>query len=83
METLTQLRLCRMPRFDQPFFWEDVEKIAGRFAVEAESLAEIVRHGQGLRRLRTAGAPSPQGGLMAARDRPPLKSDAPDKGEPT
>jgi hypothetical protein len=69
-ETLTHLRLCRMPRGQAPLFWQDVEAIARRFAVDATVLAEIVRRGQSLARMRQAeGGPKQQPGfLWAARD---------------
>src|SRR5262249_24804368 len=56
VETLTHLRLCRMPRAQAPLFWQDVEQIAQRFAVTAEVLAEVVRRGQSLFHLRPASA---------------------------
>lgn len=71
VETLTPLRMCRMPRSQAPDFWNDIETIAGRFAVDAEALAEVVRHGQTLLRLQAAAPPDPtRGTLLAARDRP-------------
>jgi hypothetical protein len=68
--TLTQLRLCRMPRTEPPLFWQDVEKIAARFSVNAEALAEVVRRGQVLINLRNVeiGRTQEPGFLMAARD---------------
>ena len=70
VETLTHLRLCRMPRSQAPLFWQDVEQIAQRFAVSAEVVAEVARRGQSLFQLR--GAASDQkvepNILMAARD---------------
>jgi hypothetical protein len=79
--TLTQLRLCRNPDPVAPQFIRDIEQIAGRFGVDADNLAEIVRMGQILLVL----APSPgrenadtPGYLMAARD-----GDLPEtEGEP-
>jgi hypothetical protein len=70
VETLTPLRLCRMPRTQAPLFWQDVEEIARRFAVHAEILAEIARRGQSLLHLRnaTAGQKQRPGFLPAARD---------------
>jgi hypothetical protein len=65
LSVLTNLRLCRMPCPEAPQFWQDVEQIAERFGVDAETLAEMVRRGQGLRRFREAA----QGTLWAARDR--------------
>jgi hypothetical protein len=69
-ETLTHLRICRMPRGHAPLFWQDVEKIAGRFSVDADQLAEIVRRGQSLMSLRKVndGRIQEPGFLLAARD---------------
>ena len=54
VETLTHLRLCRMPRAQAPLFWQDVEQIAQRFSVSAEVLAEVARRSQSLFHLREA-----------------------------
>jgi hypothetical protein len=68
-ETLTHLRLCRMPRGQAPLFWQDVERIADRFSVDAQVLAEIARRGQSLRSLKVEGGPKQAPGfLLAARD---------------
>ncbi len=70
VETLTHLRLCRMPRAQAPLFWQDIEKIAERFSVNAEALAEGVRRGQALINLRhiEVGQTQEPGLLLAARD---------------
>jgi hypothetical protein len=70
VETLTHLRLCRMPRGQAPLFWQDVERIAERFSVNAEALAEVARRGQSLINLRNAEDEGKQepGFLLAARD---------------
>jgi hypothetical protein len=70
VDTLTHLRLCRMPRGQAPLFWQDVERIAARFAVEADVLAEIARRGQSLITLRNVegGRQQEPGFLLAARD---------------
>src|SRR5437660_261749 len=47
-EVLTDLRLCRNPHPEPPRFWQDVERIATHFGVDATRLAEVVRFGQGL-----------------------------------
>ncbi|HVS40187.1 MAG TPA: hypothetical protein VMS17_31805 [Gemmataceae bacterium] len=69
-ETLTHLRLCRMPRGQAPLFWQDVAKIAGRFSVDADLVAEIARRGQSLMNLRKVedGRIQEPGFLLAARD---------------
>jgi hypothetical protein len=69
VETLTHLRLCRMPRAEPPHFWQEIEQIAKRFSVPAQVLAEITRRGQSLFHLRqAAGQQGASGFLLAARD---------------
>src|SRR5258708_19847759 len=70
VETLTHLRLCRMPRTQAPLFGQDVEQIAQRFAVNADLVAEIARRGQSLFHLRAPadGQKDELNILMAARD---------------
>jgi hypothetical protein len=69
VETLTHLRLCRMPQAEPPHFWQEIEKIAKRFSVNADALAEITRRGQSLFHLRkAAGQQEASGFLLAARD---------------
>ncbi len=68
---LTRVRLCRNPSPEAPMFWQDVETIAARFSLNAESLAEMVRFGQNLLRLEGPAegrAPDQPGFLLAARD---------------
>ena len=69
----TPSRTCvcaRMPRTRAPFFSQDIDQIASRFAVDAEILAEVVRRGQTLLHLRVPTAEQHQetGFLLAARD---------------
>jgi hypothetical protein len=79
VETLTHLRLCRTPREEALQFWQDVEQIAQRFSVPGDVLAEVVRRGQSLRRLRNASDKrSEHGFLMAARD--DAREDKPPQG---
>jgi hypothetical protein len=69
-DTLTHLRLCRNPDLMPPHFWNDVERIADRFHLDPDRLAEIVRFGQALLQARPAAdAPTVPGTgyLMAAR----------------
>jgi hypothetical protein len=70
IETLTNLRLCRMPRGEAPLFWQDVEQIAQRFSVDADFLAEVTRRGLSLFHLRhPEGATGQEPGFfLAARD---------------
>jgi len=68
--TLPLLYLCRMPRAEAPYFWQDVERIATHFSLPAESLAEAVRRGQSLLQVRGLQVQAdPAGWLLAARDR--------------
>jgi hypothetical protein len=73
VETLTNLRLCRMPREEAPLFGQDVERIAQRFGVDEGLLAEVARRGQSLFHLRNAGHTSEQRPniFLAARDGEP------------
>ena len=80
-DTLTRLRLCRRPRPDAPHFMADVDRIASRFDIQAEILAEIVRRADALVVLRRA-SDSNNGVLKAARDRDALgKNESGDVGE--
>lgn len=67
-ETLSMLRLCRRPRPEPPLFAQDVARIAERFALSADLLAEIVRRADAIGALRQAGITA-RGALIAARDR--------------
>jgi len=67
-ETLLLLALCRRPRSTPSEFRADVEQIANRFGVDAATLAQLVRWGEVVARLR-AGAAGDHGSLIAARDR--------------
>jgi hypothetical protein len=70
VENLTHLRLCRMPGSQTGSFWQDIEQIAGRFALDPGVLAEAVRRGQSLHHLRDAGGDRIEQSnfLLAARD---------------
>jgi hypothetical protein len=68
---LTHLRLCRSPDPMPPYFWNDIERVAGHFHLDAEKLAEVVRFGQALSLPappREVVADQQPGYLMAARD---------------
>jgi hypothetical protein len=72
LEDLTALRLCRAPGGDPAQFRSDVGAIAGRFGLAPAKLAEAVRLGQGLARLRgPAPAAAESGFMLAARDDEP------------
>jgi hypothetical protein len=75
---LTLLRLCRAPRPEAPVYLQDVARIAARFNLDGERLAEAARQGQALLCLQDPAAgrqDSAAGFLLAARDRP---ADSPD-----
>jgi hypothetical protein len=46
LERVPRIALCRTPRDDM--FKEDVDEIANHFALDADRLAQLVRHGQTL-----------------------------------
>jgi hypothetical protein len=81
LETLTRLRLCRRPRPEPGLFQEDIDRIARRFRVRADLLAQAVRRADALATMRRATAP--EGGLLAAaRDREELEQgNEPKSGE--
>lgn len=79
VEELVMLRLCRAPRTDPPGFREDIVAVAERFGLDAGRLAEAVKRGRVVLRLREAG-PSAGGSLLAARDheeKPPAEDPGP------
>src|SRR5262245_42774064 len=65
METLTMLRLCRAPHADS--FKDDIYKIAAKFEVDRDTLAQAARRGQVLLQIRR-DTPSDIGFMLAARD---------------
>lgn len=67
LEALDSLRLCRRPRPEPTLFRRDTDRIASRFAVNAEVLAQIVRRSNAVRAMRRGNSEQP-GLLMAARD---------------
>jgi hypothetical protein len=68
---LVQVRLCRAPASEGETFHEDVERIATRFSVDADVLAEAIRRGQAISQMTECGEASPT--LLAARDNEPRK----------
>jgi hypothetical protein len=64
-ESFAMLRLCRTPDEDPSVFQRDVKRIAERFGTDENALAEAVRRGHALQRLRQTAA---GGTLLAARD---------------
>jgi hypothetical protein len=65
-ETLTAVLLCRAPSEEDESFYEGIERIAAKFSLDPDALAEAVRRGQALfhiaRSLNTSNT------LLAARD---------------
>lgn len=65
-ETLTSVLLCRAPSSEDEAFYEGIERIAAKFSLDTDALAEAVRRGQALfhmaRSLNTSNT------LLAARD---------------
>lgn len=69
---LASARLCAMPRSDAAGFNADVDRIAGKFGLNRDALATMVRFGQVVAELRLATAETPdaaEAALLAARDR--------------
>ena len=65
-EALLSIRLCRAPAGEEESFHDDIERIAARFSVDADALAEAVRRGQAL--FHMASGRNASGTLLAARD---------------
>ena len=65
-ESFAMLRLCRTPDEDPSAFQRDVRRIAEHFGTDENALAEAVRRGHALQRLRQTAAGG--GTLLAARD---------------
>jgi hypothetical protein len=64
-ESLVLVRLCRAPELAR--FMEDIDRIATKFNLNADALAQAVRGGQAILHLLQIGS-SNQGTLLAARD---------------
>lgn len=69
VETLIPLRLCLRPDPEPNVFRREVDRIASRFEVAAELLAEAIRRSDALRMMRSKADAEEGGLLMAARDR--------------
>jgi hypothetical protein len=65
LDDLVHVRLCRAP--DASRFTEDIERIASRFKLNPDVLAQVVRGGQVIFHLQQISS-SNQGTLLAARD---------------
>jgi hypothetical protein len=84
LATLTHLRLCRNPDPDPPHFWRDVERIAGRFGLDPDTFAGVVKLGQALLRTQHPaheGVGESAGYLLAARDVEPVCESEPNRGD--
>jgi hypothetical protein len=64
-EALLSVRLCRAPSGEDESFHEGIERIAAKFSVDADALAEAVRRGQAI--FHMTRMPSTRT-LLAARD---------------
>jgi hypothetical protein len=64
-EALLSVRLCRAPAEEQ-CFGDEIERIAARFSVDGDALAEAVRRGQAL--FHMIGGQNVSATLLAARD---------------
>jgi hypothetical protein len=65
-KALLSVRLCRAPASEEESFHDNIERIASRFSVDADALAEAVRRGQALFHMTRERNAS--GTLLAARD---------------
>jgi hypothetical protein len=65
-ESLVSIRLCRAPGGEDESFHDDIGRIATRFSVKGEALAEAIRRGQALFHMTRKETKS--GTLLAARD---------------
>lgn len=77
VKDLSLLRLCRRPRSEPASFRQDIDRIASRFGVDGDVLAQVVRRSDALEALRR-GTRENRELLMAARDRPSEKQGAED-----
>ena len=80
VDTIDKLSLCLRPISESSTFRADVERISAHCGVDGQRLMEMLREVDSVRRMRCAPAPhgsfsaGPNGLLMAARDRPVLKT---------
>lgn len=70
-DVLAHVRLCPAPRTDTDGFRADIERVAAKFGLNRDALAEVARRGQVVARMRAAAAANPEaaGAMLAARDR--------------
>lgn len=76
-DDLGSLGLCRRPRADREHFSDDVRRIAGRFSLSEDRLAEVVRRSDALNAMREAES---EDVIAAARDRSDI--DTPEGDDP-
>jgi hypothetical protein len=67
-ETLTLICLCRAPSGESEFFQDGVDRIAAKYSVDADLLAEAIRRGQAVFKMRQNAESART--LLAARDGP-------------
>lgn len=65
-ESLVSIRLCRAPEGEEDSFLDEIGRIATRFSVNGDALAEAIRRGQAL--FHMARRETGSGTLLAARD---------------
>jgi hypothetical protein len=65
-DTSVLICLCRAPTGDDESFQDDIEKIAAKFSVDADVLAEAIRRGQAIFEMQRST--NAAGTLIAARD---------------
>jgi hypothetical protein len=65
-ETYVLVCLCRAPTGDDESFQDDIERIAAKFSVDVDVLAEAIRRGQAI--FQMSRSTSAAATLMAAQD---------------
>jgi len=77
-EALVSVRLCRAPAGEEESFQDAIERIAARFSVDVDALAEAIRRGQALFHMTSGRTAS--GTLLAARDGDKVRENDQRKG---
>jgi hypothetical protein len=65
-DSLASIRLCRAPAAEEDSFQDDIGRIATKFSLNGDALAEAIRRGQALYHM--ARKETKSGTLLAARD---------------
>jgi hypothetical protein len=73
-ENLSLVYACRSPAGDSDAFQDDVDRVAAKFALDADVLAEAIRRGQAILLMQRAA--NLQGTLLAARDGDNVEHDS-------